>query len=98
VLAWLWRAIVVGFPSKPGMNALRARVEAVEKLVDQFMTEVKEQRGRIATALRARRQPADSEKSLEDAPGETNEQPSPGYGHYPMKGTAHLARRFRSGG
>lgn len=76
MLTWLWRAIVVGFPSKPGIDALRRRVEAVEQLVDQFVEEVKAQRGRIATAIRVKKglpeENHDSPQSLQDAPESTN--------------------------
>lgn len=87
MLAWLYRLLVVGFPSRPSVSELRRRVEAVEKTVELFVAEVKEQRGRITTARRLK-------KEAEEAPSETNdEQPVPGH---PPPSTAHLAHRFRS--
>lgn len=75
MLTWLWRAIVVGFPSKPGVDALRRRVEAVEQMLEQFVDEVKAQRGRIAAALRQKRVPnedPEAPQSIQDAPQSTN--------------------------
>lgn len=75
MLTWLWRAIVVGFPSKPGVSALRSRVEHMEQLLEQFIDEVKAQRGRIAAALRQKRVGSadpDAPQSSQDAPESTN--------------------------
>lgn len=76
MLTWLWRLIVVGFPDKPGMTALRRRQEAVEQLLDQFIEEVKAQRARIVTALRVKKglvEPnGDAPQSPQDAPESTN--------------------------
>lgn len=76
MLTYLWRLIVVGFPSKPGVSALRSRVEHCEQLLEQFIDEVKAQRGRIAAALRQKRgvpdENGDSPQSIQDAPQSTN--------------------------
>lgn len=94
VLTWLWRLIVVGFPPAPGISALRRRVEDVEKTVEQFVAEVKEQRGRITSKIRR-------EKPLQDDPGQEIEEeaaPQDPPVRLAPRGTAHLARRFKSGG
>jgi hypothetical protein len=94
VLTWLWRLFVVGFPPAPGIRALRLRVEDVEKTVEQFVAEVKEQRGRITSKIRR-------EKPPQDAPGEEIEEeplPEDPPRALRVRGTAHLARRFKTGG
>lgn len=72
MLAWLWRVLVVGAPPKPGMTAMRQRIEAVEQIVEQFVEEVKAQRGRISAALRSRNANGSTPESSQDAPGQAN--------------------------
>jgi hypothetical protein len=95
MLTWLWRLLVVGRPSAPRISALASRVTDVELELARMTERLRELNARITTATR---QP----RSRQDAPQDTNdEEPAPEptqAGNYPRISTAHLARRFRTGG
>jgi len=94
MLAWLRRLFAPPAPPPPRLIALWNQVQDLDARADYLEGELKSLRGRLTGALRR-------EKPPEDAPGQEIEEEAEPQLPPPRaltRGTAHLARRFKTGG